>query len=325
MKKQIFIQNRKPTSIKQCAKCNAHLAAEDFPPTNSFFYPDGYLPYCYSCIEDYLRENKYDWEIFDKLCQYADIPFIPNEYEKVRDTNPLNTFTVYSKIFSTSPYNSLEWADLFKEFRRLRAEGNLESQLPLLKDKRREELHLRWGYNYDDEALAYLENLYLGLQNTQNIAGAVQADQALKLCKISYEIDSRIREGSDFDKLLGSYDKLLKTAEFTPKNTKSAQDFDSVGELFYWLEKRGFKNEIYDGTSRDIVDETIQNIQNSNRQLYTNETGIGEEITRRIAALQSVKELESYYGTDQSYALDEYEQEGFDALYLNDKDFDPDL
>jgi len=42
--------------------------------------------------------------------------------------------------------------------------------------------------------------------------------------------------------LLGSYDKLVKIAEFTPKNAKNANDFDSVGELFRWLEKRGWKN-----------------------------------------------------------------------------------
>lgn len=66
---------------------------------------------------------------------------------------------------------------------------------------------------------------------TQNISGALQADQAIKICKISYELDCRIREGTDFDKMLTAYDKLVKTAEFTPKNVKNASDFESVGEL----------------------------------------------------------------------------------------------
>ena len=38
---------------------------------------------------------------------------------------------------------------------------------------------------------------------------------------MSYEIDNRIREGSDFDKLLASYDRLVKTAEFTQKKVKN--------------------------------------------------------------------------------------------------------
>jgi hypothetical protein len=60
--------------------------------------------------------------------------------------------------------------------------------------------------------------------------------------------------------MLSSYDKLVKTAEFTPKNVKNATDFDSVGELFRWLEKRGWRNKFYDDVTRDIVDETMKNI-----------------------------------------------------------------
>jgi len=80
------------------------------------------------------------------------------------------------------------------------------------------------------------------------------------LCMISYELEQRIRNGEEFDKLLASYDKLVKVAEFTPKNAKNASDFDSTGELWRWLEKRGWKNKFYDNVTRDIVDETIKNI-----------------------------------------------------------------
>jgi hypothetical protein len=143
---------------------------------------------------------------------------------------------------------------------------------------------------------------------------------------MSYEIDNRIREGSDFDKLLSSYDKLVKAAEFTPKNVKNINDFDSVGELIKWLEKRGWKNTFYDGVTRDIVDETIKNFQNFNQRLYTNESGIGEQITERINGLKSVKQIEdeSYYGTNKEYDLDEYDNQGYIAL-VHDEDFRADL
>jgi hypothetical protein len=161
---------------------------------------------------------------------------------------------------------------------------------------------------------------------TQNVNGALQVDQAIKICKMSYEIDNRIREGSDFDKLLSSYDKLVKAAEFTPKNVKNINDFDSVGELIKWLEKRGWKNAFYDGVTRDIVDETIKNFQNFNQRLYTNESGIGEQITERINGLKSVKQIEdeSYYGTNKEYDLDEYDNQGYMTL-VHDEDFRADL
>ena len=44
-------------------------------------------------------------------------------------------------------------------------------------------------------------------------------------------LDQKIRAGEDFDKVIASYDKLVKTAEFTPKNTKNAGEFESVGKI----------------------------------------------------------------------------------------------
>ena len=154
-------------------------------------------------------------------------------------------------------------------------------------------------------------------------------DQALKICKLSYEIDCRIRAGTDFDKVLGAYDKLVKTAEFTPKNVKNVNDFDTAGELIKWLEKRGWRNQYYDNVSKDVVDETLKNIQMFNQRLYTNESGIGDEITRRIEMLKTagqasgtLEESEGYYLNDTDYDLDNYENDGYEEL-LKKQVFDP--
>ena len=208
----------------------------------------------------------------------------------------------------------------------MKAAGALEDELPEIADKKRKELKDKWGANYDDEALSYLEGLFNGLMTTQNVNGALQIDQAKKICKMSYEVDRRIEEGSDFDKLLSSYDKLVKAAEFTPKNVKNINDFDTFGEAIKWLEKKGWRNNFYDNVTRDIVDETIKNFQNFNQRLYTNESGIGEQITERINALKQAKQIEeeSYYGTNKSYDLDAYDDEGYSAL-VKDEEFNPGL
>lgn len=166
-----------------------------------------------------------------------------------------------------------------------------------------------------------MERLFQGVQNTQNINGDLQMDQALKLCKLSLIIDSRIREGADIDKMLGSYEKLVKIGEFTPKNAKNAEDFDSIGELAAYLEKTGFVNKFYDGVKRDIVDITMNNIQNFCQRLYTQEPGIGEEITKRIEALQTAKDIEDSMGLLDNYTSDEMTQEVDD--YFESEDFDP--
>ena len=317
-------KQRKPFILKTCSRCNGSFGPDAFSETKSFFYKDGYLPICNSCIEEYLVENNFDWEAVDKVCQYADIPFVPSEFERLHEMNGDKVFPVYAKVFLSSDYNGLDWGVYFRRFKELKEAGLIDDELPVIKEKKLSQLKEKWGANYDEEELHYLEGLYDGMLQTQNVNGALQDDQAKKLCKISLEIDSRIREGSDFDKILSSYDKLVKVAEFTPKNVKNATDFDSVGEVFRWLEKRGWVNKFYDGVTQDVVDETMKNIMNFNQRLYVNESGITEEIEKRLSALKNAQELENYYNTDKEYDLDEYDNAGYDEL-MKDEDFQVEL
>ena len=312
-------------TIKKCNRCGGSFGPENFSPSRSIFCKDGYLPICNTCLNNFLKENDFNWRDVDKICQYADIPFIPKEWERLREmTDEDNLFSTYATIFQGEEYEGLGWDSYYEQFKNLKEVGLIEDELPKLRDEKFKKLREKWGGNYADEDLVYLEGLYTGLLATQNVNGALQVDQAQKICKISFEIDSRIREGADFDKLLTSYDKLVKTAEFTPKNVKNATDFDSVGELFRWLEKRGWKNKFYDNVTRDIVDETMKNVQNFTQRLYTNETGISEEIDRRVAALQSAKELEDYYDTNKQYDLDEYDNAGYEEL-MKSEEFNPSI
>lgn len=300
----------------KCRKCGLIKQPSSFLATKSLFF-NGQTDICTDCFAKELERSKDRWNTMDKICQYLDIPFEPKRFAELEEThtNYKTLLEAYNLIYLEEEYKGVDWRDYNEAYEELKAKGLLEDVVPGLSDQRRRELQEKWGFNYDDEALDYLENLYEGLLLTQNISGALQGDQALKICKISYEIDCRIRAGQDFDKLLASYDKLVKTGEFTPKNVKSAGDFDSMGELVRWLEKKGFKSQFYDGETRDIVDETIKNIQSWNQRLYTNESGIGEEINQRIQSLKTAAELETYYDLNQTDTdFDTYENEGFEEL-----------
>ena len=311
---------------KVCVKCGRSRSSNKYLKSKSFLYPDGYLDICTDCVNDLLEEENYSWDMVDRLCQYLDIPFIPEKWEDLKMLNDdRDTIVAYNRIFFSEEYEGIGWKEYNEAYQELKAIGGLAEVVPVLKDEERRKLEEKWGYNYDEEALRYLENLYDGLLLTQNINGALQGGQAIKICKISYEIDCRIREGADFDKLLASYDKLVKTGEFTPKNVKNASDFESMGELCRWLEKRGFENQFYDDVTRDVVDETIKNIQSWNQRLYTNESGIGDEINQRIQALKTAAELETYYDVDPDIDdYDNYENEGFEKLF-KDEEFVPEL
>lgn len=320
------IQKKKKFLLKSCSKCGGTFSEEGFAPTKSFFYSDGILPICNDCIDQQINEHGADWTFIDKLCQMADIPFIPKEWQTIYEMNPIGAFYRYAQIFISSEYDNIDWSSYYEAYKELRDNGNLEEVLPGLAEDRIKQLKLMWGANYDNEALEYLDNLYRGLLATQNINGKLQTDQAQKICKISYEIDLRIASGEDFDKMLASYDKLVKTAEFTPKNVKNINDFDTFGEATKWMEKNGWRNRFYDNVSRDVVDETLKNVQSFVQRLYTNETSIGDEITRRLEALKVTAQMENYYDTNKEYDLDKFEQEGYEVVFDGENDdFSTDL
>ena len=317
------LNQNKAFLLKTCLHCGGAYGPELYCRSKSLFFPDHYSPICNQCIENILLEKEFNWAVVDKFCQYLDIPFVPAQFEKLKEANGSKVFPIYASLFFEEEYKNLDWQMYFEEFRRLKEEKLIEDELPCIREENHRKLQEKWG-PYSPEELVYLEQLLNGLLTTQNINGALQYDQALKVCKISLELDSRIREGGDFDKLLASYDKLVKTAEFTPKNTKNASDFDSVGELMKWMEKRGHITRFYDQVTRDIVDETIKNIQAWNQRLYTNDSSIADEINNRIEALKNVQKMENFYDTKQEFDLDEYENEGFEQLMNEEFEADVD-
>lgn len=312
---QIRVQLRGNTpQYRTCTVCGQSLPTSMFAPIHSPLYPSGRAPICNKCATADLIAHSFSWDYIDLLCRSLDIPFLPKEVERVRAAAGDDAFwTTYTKIFADRDYESIGWDYYHKQFLELRDANLIEDELPLLHDRKIKELREKWGGNYDDDDLYYLEDLYNGLLLTQNVNGALQKDQAKKLCCLSFTIDEAIRSGAkDIDKYLSAYDRIVKIAEFTPKNAKNVNDFDSTGEILVWLEKRGFANNFYDGATRDVIDETLKNMENWTQRLYINEGGIGDEISERIEQLKaSERHEENYFDLDSSFDFDQYNAEVF--------------
>lgn len=298
---------------KQCSCCHKEKPRSSFIKTRAWIYPDGFSDICTDCIELHLKKCNWNWQEVDKLCQMFDLPFIPRILEEMRSKKIANTFLLYSKQFESSEYEPFHWKDYYEKWIELRQKGEIDKELPLIKDDYYADLALRWGKNYDREELIYLENLYNGILSSQNVAGALNHDQAQKLCKISLQIDNYIRAGENIDKLMSSYEKLTKVANFTPQNAKSDGDFGSFGEVAFWLEKRDWLNMWYTDENKDIVDEVMHSWQAFVQRLYTNESGIGEEISNRLEQLKIEREIQqgdmdlAKKGiTDSLFDIDEY-------------------
>lgn len=309
---------------KICVRCQKSKPISGFATSPSPVFKDRHIDVCSDCVDRHLKANGYNWDLADKYCMYTDIPFEPKVFTQYIDTSEEGeVWKNYAAFYISQKeiYGEFSWKDYYDAYMELKETNMVESVCPLLSEEEQKELRAKWGTNYSEEALNYLENLYRGLIMTQNINGALSTDQAYKLCKLSYLIDENIKNGLDVDKPLASYEKLVKVGNFTPANAKDASDFESVGELAHWMEKKGWKNRFYDDVTRDVVDETMKNIQAYNRHLYTDESGIGEEITARIQSLQAANDLENRYNIASldGASADEYADEGFEWEEENDE------
>lgn len=278
---------------KICYKCKNEKTTSHYIAVNSPLF-NGSLPICRECLAKMISNASEDerWNVVDKICQWADVPFIPGEWEKIYQFNGKDALGVYIAIFRNEEYKNLDWEIYNKVYLQLLEENRVEDAIPELKEKQLKDWRKKWGMDYDEQQLEYLENLHQGLLNSQNVVGALNEDQALKLCKISLIIEEKIRAGLDFSKELKSYDSLANLSNLTPKNVKDANEFDSFGEVYAYLEKTGWVDKYYDGAVRDEVDNTEKNMKNWVRYLYVNETGIAEEIEQRINNLKVAAELE---------------------------------
>ena len=198
-----------PAQRITCTRCGTPKPATAYAATHSPFFANGRINICDDCVMAYLEAHNFEWDAIDKLCQWADIPFIVREWERAE-----GQWHTYAKLFAGRAYEALGWAHYYKQYKRLREAGLLVTELPLLDAEYYNSLREIWGLDYSDMDLEYLEDLYNGLTATQNVSSALQIDQARKLCKLSLLIDSYIRSGDKgVDKFLASYDKLVKIAE----------------------------------------------------------------------------------------------------------------
>ena len=311
-------------ALKKCQRCGEEKTIANYIAVNSIIH-GGSLPICRQCLAKQLDQANADgelWNVMDKICQWADVPFIPEEFDKIYEGHGREAIGFYISMFRGKPYDKLDWKMYNDVYLQLKEEERVEDALPRTQAARKRKLMQKWGPNYDDIELEYLENLHLGLLNSQNIVGALNEDQALKLCKISLIIENKIRAGEEFDKDLRAYDTLSKIANLTPKAVKDGNELSSIGELLAYLEKKGWINKYYDDEVRDEADYTMKDIKYWNQLLYVNESGVAEEIEERIHNLAKAAQYQGIKFDEKEFR--EYMEENKNALTI-EEEFDPQL
>lgn len=303
---------------KTCPICDTYLTGAAYYKTRSKFFSDGHLPICKDCLAQIVSEDH--WSSIDKFCQWADYPFMPDVWTKLKSELKEKALDAYVMGYcASSEYPSLNWKTVEEEWKELLEKGTYKNRLPQLSNDEIEELRYNWGENYNLEELKYMQKFYDGLCKSHNIITETQRDAARTLAKLSIRISQKISSGGDVDKDITSYDKLMKSNGFTTENVKNMSDFESVGELVAYLEKTGWKNPYYDDVPKDVVDTTISNIQAYTRRLIMGETNLKESVEQKLAALGMADAGEFELGEEE---LARYDNDGFMEIEVSIDDED---
>lgn len=278
-----------------CGKCKVDKPTTEFVPTVSPFHPKGRSLLCLTCLEKMVDPS--DLNQVDKMCQWLDIPLFVNEWTRLWKSAKERTLHVYVKLLGDNPsYASLDWATVNEKWQDAERCGTLIDNIPVVADGWRAEMMRKWPSDQerDDDDYHYLENFYNDLCTTQNLVSATQRDDAKRLCEVGLLATKKIRAGLDAKNEMAIYHNIVKTEGFEPKNAKNIGDFDSVGELYTWLEKRGWKPK-WHTEPQDSVDFTIKNIQKYLQRLVAGEGSLGDQVENRRKQLELAEHLEEDY------------------------------
>lgn len=296
--------------MPKCPYCKQERQVEEFAATASPFHPKGHSYICVPCLERIVPSD--DLEKVDQMCRWLDIPFLIDQWTRLQRNAKERTLRMYLKLLEeNASYTALDWSEVNEKWKLSMESGTITDNIPTINEAWRAQMRLKWPSDMDrsDEDYHYLENFYNDLCTTQNLVSATQRDDAKRLCEVGLLATQKIRAGLDAKNEMAIYHNIVKTEGFEPKNAKNVGDFDSVGELYTWLEKRGWRPQ-WHTEPQDSVDFTIKNIQKYLQRLVMNEGAIGDQVENRRKQLELANRMEEEYVYEDSMEDVEIEYEG---------------
>ena len=260
---------------RQCLRCRQEKPITDFASTPSKFFPNHRSMICTSCLEKMVPQDNLG-EV-DRLCRYLDVPFDLDRYTSLHAIHGDHTLTAYFNTLLDDHYQSLQWLDENERWRQARDEETIDDEIAALSEAKLRRLKRTWSPAYTTDELLFLEDYYNQILATQNVSTPILQHYARDLCEIELRIKKGLRNGDDIKKDMDARDNIIRIAHFEASNSKSAADFESVGELMVYYGKRGWHPK-WHTEPQDSVDFCMNNIQNYLRRLVVNEGNFAEQV-----------------------------------------------
>lgn len=312
--------------IKSCGLCLKKKLIQDFVPCgdNLIFGVNGISNICFECVCEKI--NFTDLDSIDKLCQFLDIPFEPEEWTKLYKKNftKIDLLKNYIALVKEGEYYNKKWKEYTLMWEKARETDSVLLKLKTLSADLFIYLRKKWG-SYDDfgiEDYLKMESYEKNTLNYYNFRDEARRDMIRKLALVSVLIDKKLAAGDtrEVSTLISSYQSLMKESGIQNAVQNDTETIESLSELIAFLEEHNWLMDYRVTENRDIVDATIRNFQQYVQSIVS---GSGEEITQ----MYNAKLMEEKSGTtiseeeiESMFESKESEEERFDDEILNEEE-----
>lgn len=266
--------------MRKCMKCKQEKPIHEFQYTPSRFFPAHRSLYCTSCLEIAIHQD--DLDEVNKVCQWLDVPFDADKWTSLYEVHGEHTLSVYFNRLADEAYEEKTWREENERWKLAREEHTIDEEIAALSEAKVRKLKKTWSPAYTNEELLFLEEYYSQIVATQNVSTPILQHYARDLCEIELRIKKGLREGLDIKKDMDARDNIIKIAKFEASNAKNATDFESIGELMAYYEKKGWHPKWHQ-EPQDSIDFLMENMQNYLSRLVTNEGNFAEQVEDRRA------------------------------------------
>lgn len=261
----------------KCEKCKKEKPISEFMPSTGYLWPNGHINICYDCIEVFIDGNNLN-EV-DRLCQHANMAFLPNEWRKIWKRDGVKAFKKYAHMYNEINYYKYDWGTQNEKLAELARAGVIATELDELKPELIAKLKLAWG-DLPELDLIRVERFFNASLSDYNVQTEAQKDMLRKIARLSVLIDEDLSNGLvDKDKIT-QYDKLMTSALKTLETTQQS-GITSIGQVIEFIEKNGYKPRFYEGVPRDEIDMIEKNIQEYLKDLVQGEVNLTDIYERK--------------------------------------------
>lgn len=259
---------------------------------------------CFDCIKENLEYNNLSHADF--FCRTYNLEFDPEVWMEMANDQGEDVFKYYtSTIIENSEdhvnlyYNSSTrdlWAKANKEWEKTRSMAEIINRIAPIRESYIMRGRLKWGEQYTFEELIKLDSIYTKTLKANNITNPMQKEAVKTLCKLQIEMDEAIRakDAKAIKDFSSAWSTFAKQADLeTMINETKTDDITTVAELYKYMEDQGFHFKFHDGFDRDEVDRAITDIQNANRKLILESTGL-QQLLEDMAHQQMQSREEEY-------------------------------